>query len=123
MAELDKNEDRESWVRIAIQFARRGILVRDSTIPIHGPHDSTNNMWGEFEGTIGASHWWSEFEFSAKSNGSMYRPFKFRVRDKDSKELFPIVKVSALDSKTTRWMRAAKSTLAKLETKRRESGQ
>ncbi len=45
----DKNDDRESWVRIAIQFARRGILVRGS-ITIHGPHDSTNNMWGEAEG-------------------------------------------------------------------------
>jgi hypothetical protein len=112
-------DSREDWVRIAIQFARRGILVYER-ITVHGPHDSTCNMWGGIE--CGEEHGtgrYGEFKFSAKSNGSKYRPFKFRIWEKDSKELYPVLKASELDPKTARWMKAARRTLGKLEAARR----
>jgi hypothetical protein len=113
----EKNDDRESWIRIAIQFARRGILVHGG-ITIHGPHDETSNMWGEID--TGEKHGgcYDEFEFSAKANHSKYRPFMFRIWQKDSKELYPILKASELDPRTARWMKAAKRTLRKLEAER-----
>jgi hypothetical protein len=113
----EKNDDRESWIRIAIQFARRGILVHGG-ITVHGPHDDTSNMWGDAEGEEHGTSY-DDFEFSAKSNGSKYRPFKFRIWSKNSKELFPILRASELDARTSRWMRAAKRTLRKLEAERR----
>ena len=105
----NKNDDRESWIRIAIQIARRGISVQGQGITIHGPHDETGNMWGDFEGSKSPHGYSDEFEFSAKAKGSKYRPYQFRIWLKDSRELFPILKASQLNPKLKRWARSIRA--------------
>src|SRR2546426_2460378 len=40
VAELERHQDRESWVSWAIEFVRRGLWPAD-VITVHGPHASS----------------------------------------------------------------------------------
>src|SRR5260370_30610860 len=94
MAELDKRTDHESWLTWAIEFMRRGLWL-DQEITVHGPHDSTNVMWGKASACIDGQG--CDCCFHAYANHSKYRPFRIRIWDEDDKdERFPVLKKSEL---------------------------
>ncbi len=114
MADLEKHGDRESWLTWAIEFMRRGLWL-DQVITVHGPHDSTNRMWGNATARIDGQEWGPECSFLAIAKRSKYRPMRIRIWDADDKEeRFPLLKVSVLTPKAQRWLRVARRTLKKL---------
>ena len=57
MAELERRQDRESWVSWAIEFVRRGLWPAD-VITVHGPHaSSADRFWGEAEAWDESGTW------------------------------------------------------------------
>lgn len=47
MADLEKHEDRESWIRWAREFVRRGLWPVE-IITVHGPHSPPSDChWGK----------------------------------------------------------------------------
>ena len=57
MAELERHQDRESWVSWAIEFVRRGLWPAD-VITVHGPHASpADRFWGEAEAWDESGTW------------------------------------------------------------------
>ena len=57
MAELERHQDRESWVSWAIEFVRRGLWPAD-VITVHGPHaSSADHFWGEAEAWDDSGTW------------------------------------------------------------------
>ena len=57
MAELERHQDRESWVSWAIEFVRRGLWPAD-VITVHGPHaSSADRFWGEAEAWDESGTW------------------------------------------------------------------
>ncbi len=111
MAELDKRTDHESWLTWAIEFMRRGLWL-DQEIAVHGPHDSTNRMWGSASARIDGQEWGPECSFRAFAKRSKYRPVRIWIWNADDKhERFPVLKVSDLTPKAQKWLRAARRTL------------
>jgi len=118
---------REDWIRWAMQFMRRGLWLGDS-IEVHGPHDSSGQMWGDAEAWTddAASSRWAHRNyvscvFSASGTKSTHRLTNILVRSEpDRDDCFPVLKASELTPKARRWMRAAGRALAKLEAERRE---
>jgi hypothetical protein len=114
MADLDKHSDRESWLTWAIEFIRRGLWL-DQEITVHGPHDSTNVMWGKASARIDGQVWGPDCSFRAYANGSKYRPFRIRIWNGDDKdEQFLVLKASELTPKARKWLQVARRTLRKL---------
>jgi len=116
MADLYKHDeqDRESWIRWAIEFMRRGIWP-DDTITVHGPHDAINGMWGEAEGSfdpLNESCGVRTFHFQTARNVRKYHPRGVRIMDEDDNQ-YPILKISELSPNARRWLRAARRTLAR----------
>jgi hypothetical protein len=46
MADLNKRDDREDWLKWAIEFMKRGLWAGDY-ITVHGPHSPADYMWDE----------------------------------------------------------------------------
>ena len=53
MADLNKRDDREAWLKWAIEFRKRGLWASDY-ITVHGPHSPADHMWGEADATCEA---------------------------------------------------------------------
>ncbi len=107
MAELHKQHDRADWLTWAIEFMRRGLWL-DEEITVHGPHDSTNRMWGDATARIDGKEWGPDCSFQAVAN----RIYIWNADDKD--ERFPVLKASELTPKAQRWLRIARRMLRKL---------
>lgn len=119
MAQLDKRDDRESWLTWALEFMRRGLWL-DEEITVHGPHDSTNSMWGNATARVDGQEWGPDCSFLAVAKRSKYRPARMRIWNTDDKEeRFPLLKVSEITPKAQKWLRAARRTLRKLRAERR----
>jgi hypothetical protein len=108
--------DRESWLRLAIQFMKRGLWLSDG-ITIHGPHDDTNCMWGDAQAFVddGGSPLFDgrnfvNCVFRATANGSKYRPFRILIWDEDDRAVRYTTRTD-LSSNARRWMRYAKHAL------------
>jgi len=57
VAELERHQDRDSWVSWAIEFVRRGLWPAD-VITVHGPHASpADRCWGEAEAWDESGTW------------------------------------------------------------------
>jgi hypothetical protein len=117
MADLDKHSDREDWIRWAVEFMRRGIWPEE-TITVHGPHSPPANlMWGQM----------GDYEFATPHNTPMHDPRGVRVwlvvGSSWDKEACPLLPQSELDTKQRRWLRAARRTLARLESQRQAEQQ
>ena len=112
MAYLEKHSDneRESWLRWGIEFMRRGLWL-DVAITVHGPHDSTQTMWGQADASIDGEPRACECTFLAKAGRSKYDPIRIRIQTND--ERFPILRVSQLTPKARRWLKAARIQLKK----------
>jgi hypothetical protein len=114
MAELDKRRDRESWLTWAIEFMRRGLWL-DQEITVHGPHDSSNRMWGDAGARLDGQEWGPNCSFRALANHSKYRPVRICIWNQDDKEQhFPVLKASELTPKARKWLGVARRTKAQL---------
>jgi hypothetical protein len=117
--------DRESWLRLAIEFMRRGLWLSEA-VTVHGPHEASNRMWGDFEGWVdGPGPRFADdnavaCDFNATADGSKYRPFRIVAWNQDDKSVnYPVLPASQLSPKARRWMKAARRTLAALAAERR----
>jgi len=127
MANLHKWQDREDWLRWAIEFMRRGLWLADE-ITVHGPHDGSSRMWGDAEGWIDGDDHCAEYKFQAIASRNKYgrpnkyRPKQIRVWDADDKQTkFTVLKISELSPKAQRWFRVARRTLRGLQRKAKET--
>ena len=121
MADLEKRHDRESWLTWAIEFMRRGLWLGQE-ITVHGPHDSTNAMWGDACARIDGEDGGPNCVFRAFANNSKYRPVRvciWNAEDKD--QLFPVLKASELTPKARKWLRVARRTLTEMRELKRGS--
>jgi hypothetical protein len=109
MAFLGRHEQREAWIRWGVEFARRGVLPEDP-IEVHGPHGyPADRMWGtmgdyEFLTPRGIRGIWDIRGVRVTVDG-MY----------GIKETLPVLPAQELEPKLKRWLRAAKSVLAKMD--------
>jgi len=125
MADLDKRDDREDWLKWAIEFMRRGLWAGD-TIVVHGPHSPVDYMWGEAEARVDGGRsridggpYWSQFEFRTASGiRGIHDVRGVRVKDAADGTPFPVLKLSELTPKAQRWLRMARRTKAKLQEER-----
>lgn len=114
MADLNKHEDKKDWLTWAIEFMRRGLWL-DEEITVHGPHDSSNAMWGSAFARKDGHEWWPECSFRADAKHGMYRPIGIRIWITDEESCtFPLLKTSELTPKAQKWLRTSRRTLKKL---------
>ena len=119
MAIINKHEDRESWIRWAIEFLRRGLWVDDS-IELHGPHQSPADcMWGKADAQWDGSEECYEVSFqTAKEIKNRYDLRGVRIEQLDSSHgervQFPLMPMKSLTPKAKRWLRVAGAVHANL---------
>ena len=119
MGDLHKRDDREDWLKWAIEFMKRGLWA-DDYITVHGPHSPADYMWGEAQAEWdGVGHWLRcEFRTARRIRG-IHDVRGVRIVDAyDGSIRYPIQKASELTPKAQRWLRAAQRTLGKLRENR-----
>ena|SRR6266700_172333 len=116
MAELDKHQHREDWLKWAIEFMRRGLWLGPE-ITVHGPHEPPSDyMWGEAEALIdGEKDSLGTCVFRTTRQARKYHPRNVHIMDGDNGPAFPLKKESELTSKAQRWLRVARSVLTEME--------
>jgi len=76
VAELERHQDRESWVSWAIEFVRRGLWPAD-VITVHRPlASSADRFWGEAEAWDESGTWFYTvaFQTPARHGGDRRGP-------------------------------------------------
>ena len=108
VADLDKRENREDWIKWAIEFVSRGIEPED-VITVHGPHSPADYMWGEM----------GPYEFRTASGiRGIHDVRGVRVINTYSRQPCPLIPKSELSPKERRWLRTARRTLARRRSER-----
>ncbi len=108
MAELERHQDRESWVSWAIEFVRRGLWPAD-VITVHGPHASAaDRFWGEAEAWDESGTWSYTVAFQTPARHGWDRR-GVRLWDAEHPGThFPVVRGSAMSHAQRRWLRIAR---------------
>ncbi len=108
MAELERHQDRESWVSWAIEFVRRGLWPAD-VITVHGPHaSSADHFWGEAEAWDESGTWSYMVEFQTPPrHGGDRRGVRLWDAEHPGTH-FPVVRGSAMSHAQRRWLRIAR---------------
>ncbi len=108
MAELERHQDRESWVSWAIEFVRRGLWPAD-VITVHGPHASpADHFWGEAEASDESGTWSYTVAFQTPARHGWDRR-AVRLWDAEHPGThFPVVRGSAMSHAQQRWLRIAR---------------
>ena len=122
MADLNKRDDREDWLKWAIEFMKRGLWAGDY-IAVYGPHSPADFMWGEADATWDGPGYSLRCEFqTARGMHSIHDVRGVRIVNGDERSVhFPLQRVSDLTPKAQKWLRKAKHTLAQLrESRERE---
>lgn len=119
MADLEKHQDREDWLRWAVEFMTRGLWA-DDLITVHGPHTPPADcMWGNAEAWIDGADMGAICVFTTpRAIRGRHDVQGVRISS-DSGERFPILKASELTPKARRWLRAARTVLKRLGEQRR----
>lgn len=130
MAVLGKHDDRESWIKWAREFVRRGFRPPDF-ITVHGPHSPPGDChWGEAECTRdGNSDNVIEVSFSSRRpchkyvvrNVVMWEHDEYGDAAYEPDIRFPLLKPSELSPRARRWLRVAERVLNGLVEERRRS--
>src|SRR5437899_3713549 len=112
VAELERHQDRDSWVSWAIEFVRRGLWPAD-VITVHGPHaSSADHFWGDAEAWDESGTWSFTVAFQTPARHGWDRR---RVRLWDAEHPgthFPVVRRSAMSHAQRRWLRIARRLAA-----------
>lgn len=127
MAEIEKHRDRETWIRWAREFIRRGLWPAD-IITIHGPHPYPLDFhWGE---TYCRPEWspkrFIEIEFHSRRPcrkyfvGNVVMENGGRGREK---EIFPLLKSYERSKRGRRWLRVAERVLKNYTQERQKERQ
>jgi hypothetical protein len=121
MAELHKRDDREDWLKWAIEFMKRGLWA-DDYITVHGPHSSADYMWGEADASWDGTGRSVQCIFeTARGIRSIHDLRGVRIVDAEDRSIhYPIQNVSDLTPKAQRWLRNARLTQARLRGIREE---
>ena len=108
MAELERHQDRESWVSWAIEFVRRGLWPAD-VITVHGPHASpADRFWGEAEAWDESGTWSYTVAFQTPvRHGGDRRGVRLWDAERPGTH-FPVVRGSAMSHAQRRWLRIAR---------------
>lgn len=122
MAELRKREDREDWIRWAIELMRRGLWLGPE-ITVHGPHEPPSDyMWGEAEASIdGEKDSLGLCVFSTTRQARKYHPSHVKITDSACPEvIFPLKKESELKANARRWLKVARRLVERIEEEKAE---
>ena len=122
MADLEKHQNREDWLRWAIEFMRRGLWV-DHCITVHGPHEPPHAyMWGSAEAVIdGDQKFIVDCAFTTtRQIRNKYDVRWVRIKDRGNceKTEFTVLERSKLTPSAHRWLWVAKRTLKRLRADR-----
>jgi hypothetical protein len=122
MADLDKRDAREDWLKWAIEFMKRGLWAGDY-IAVYGPHSPADYIRGEADAASDGLGYSLRCEFhTARGIHSIHDVRGVRIVNGDQRSLrFPLQRVSDLTPNAQKWLRKAKHGLAQLrETRKRE---
>ena len=130
MAFLEKHSERESWIKWAREFVRRG-LWPDKYITVHGPHDyPADHHWGEAD-CIREGNLDDVFKVSFSSrrpcrkyvvrNVVMWQYDEWGDAAYEPDVRFPLLKASELSMRARRWLRAAQYMLDRYVEERKQS--
>jgi hypothetical protein len=122
MAHLQKDYDKQSWLRWSIELLRRGLWARDM-ITVHGPHPGAPYMWGEAEvsfdkapGVCDERLFGTEVEFRTASNIRGFDDLRgLRVYDKEDRDTYPLLALTRLTPKARRQLKAYRKQLTQLD--------
>ncbi len=108
VAELERHQDRGSWVSWAIEFVRRGLWPAD-VITVHGPHaSSADRFWGEAEAWDESGTWFYTVAFQTPArHGGDRRGVRLWDAERPGTH-FPVVRGSAMSHAQRRWLRIAR---------------
>ncbi len=108
VAELERHQDRASWVSWAIEFVRRGLWPAD-VITVHGPHaSSADHFWGEAEASDESGTWSYTVAFQTPArHGGDRRGVRLWDAEHPGTH-FPVVRGSAMSHAQRRWLRVAR---------------
>ena len=108
MAELERHQDRDSWVSWAIEFVRRGLWPAD-VITVHGPPaSSADHFWGDAEAWDESGTWSYTVAFQTPARHGWDRR-GVRLWDAEHPGThFPVVRRSAMSHAQRRWLRIAR---------------
>ena len=108
VAELERHQDRDSWVSWAIEFVRRGLWPAD-VITVHGPlASSADRFWGEAKAWDESGTWSYTVAFQTPARHGWDRR-GVRLWDAEQPGThFPVVRGSAMSHAQRRWLRIAR---------------
>jgi hypothetical protein len=127
MANLHRRDDREAWLRWAVEFLRRGLDPAD-VITVHGPHQPpANYLWGEAEAWDGESGLTVAFQSAPVRPGQPTRRslagLGVRFWDRDSPaRRFAVLRADELPLDLRRKLGGAARSLTRTEPMSRPSG-
>ena len=100
MADLNKRDNREDWLKWAIEFMKRGLWAGDY-ITVHGPHGPADYMWGEADAAWHGIGYSLRCEFqTARGIHSIHDVRGVRIVNGDERSVrFPPQRVSGLTPK------------------------
>ncbi len=121
MADLNKRDEREDWLKWAIEFMKRGLWAGDY-ITVHGPHGPADYMWGDADATWDGLGYSLRCEFqTARGIHSIHDVRGVRIVNGDERSVrFPLQRTSDLTPKAQTWLQKARHVLAQLRESREQ---
>ena len=108
VAELERHQDRGSWVSWAIEFVRRGFWPADVITVHRPPASSADRFWGEAEAWDESGTWFYTVAFQTPArHGEDRRGVRLWDAEHPGTH-FPVVRGSAMSHSQRRWLRIAR---------------